>query len=112
LVVPAGQTLASGSAPHSLASHWRKDTVPPGSDHPHTPAFGAHAGFADVDELGTSPHVAVAQGATNSSASRVVPVLVPSAGGAFGVELDVDVPEHAKSVRVAKRTCGRNGEWT
>jgi len=78
-VVPSGQTLASGSAPHSEAGHWRYEVEPfgSGSDQPHDPAEGMHSGFSDLDDGGISPHEAALHGAMKLRPVRAVSVSSP-----------------------------------
>ena len=78
-VVPDGHTLASGGGPHSEAAHSRYETeaLGSGSDQPHDPDEGAHAGVSAFDDGGTSPHAAAVHGATKLRPVRVVAVCLP-----------------------------------
>jgi hypothetical protein len=114
-VVPDGQTLASGFAPHSLSSHARYETESSGdggSTHEHEPVDERHCGRDDFVEGGTSPQADAEHGAMKSSASRTVAVSSPlcspvsSAGGADGGVVVVE-PVHATRKRTAKRCEGR-----
>jgi len=105
-VVPVGQTLASGSGPHSDGSHSRYDTLAfgSGSDQPHEPDAGAHCGLSAFDDDGTSPQDVAVHGATKLRPVRVAPVCSPPVsvfppvpfGDGGGV---VDVLEHATRKR-------------